>query len=151
MARTKQAARKASHALPQNDNNKKAKLDDDTILEPIPVIPHVFKRGDYQDGCAPKTQLEMKLMALSAAIRSKPKWYEKMEDNEIVERWKQEANKQQRATRKMIQYVFDELKYYKELRDGTVEPSTVDGVWQSDGLIPDDLKRELSDNVTQLL
>jgi hypothetical protein len=146
MARTKTTARLASQAvLEERSNNKLAKL-----AHTIPTIQHAFKNGEYEDGRQPKTLLEMQLMSLSASIRSKDKWYEKMEDATIVDKWKQEAT-QQGATQELIQYVLDELKYYKSLRDGNIEISPVDGVWQADGLIPQEIKNELNNSVTQLL
>jgi len=50
-----------------------------------------------------------------------------------------------------IKYVFDELKYISDLTKGkSLVPSVVDGVWQSDSLIPDELRTKLIKGVAIL-
>jgi hypothetical protein len=110
---------------------------------------HPFIKGGYGTGCTPKTLVEMKIMELSRAIRSRPKWYEKKNNQEIVSKWRKEAQ-EQGATTDIINYVIDELNYYASLRDGALEPTTVDGVWQADGLIDAETKSALSKGVAIL-
>ncbi|CAF2713941.1 unnamed protein product [Rotaria sp. Silwood2] len=104
---------------------------------------HPFYRGGYGAGHQPKTLVELKMIRLSGSIRSKSKWYEKMKDEIIRNKWKQEAVEQSNLTEKQIDYVLAELEYYDLRRDGSMEMSTVDGVWQSDELIPIDMKESL--------
>ncbi|CAF3703325.1 unnamed protein product [Rotaria sp. Silwood1] len=111
-----------------------------TDLEPFP---HPFYPGSYGDGCEPKTLIELTMMRLSGTIRTKLKWYGKMKDETIRNKWKQEASEQTSLTDKQINYVLAELEYYDSIRDGSMEMSSVDGVWQSDELIPEDIKESL--------
>ena len=41
--------------------------------------------------------MELRMCALSNAIREKPNWWEKIKDPALVEKWKQEALDQQEA------------------------------------------------------
>lgn len=112
-------------------------------------FPHPFVVGEVFDGngLKPKTLVELSMMQLSGAIRSKENWFHKINDQSIVQKWKEEALKENRLNQKQIDYVFDELKYYDSIRDGSIEMSSVDEVWQSDHLIPNDLKQSLMDYV----
>ena len=91
------------------------------------------------------------MMRMSAVIRAKPEWYVKMRDADIVARWMREAA-DQGMTEAQIRYVLAELAYYAGLRDeGTgIEVSGVDGVWQSDVLIDDELRSRLREAVRVL-
>jgi hypothetical protein len=79
-----------------------------------------------------------------------PKWFEKMKDQTIRNKWKQEALEQSSLSTKQIDYVLAELEYYDSIRDQSMEMSTVDGVWQSDELIPHHLKQSLISSVEVL-
>jgi len=73
----------------------------------------------------------------------------------LVDKWMGEAMthyKGQFAEKipKMFEYVIDELKYYLTLSKNGVEISPVDGVWQSDTLIPKDLKDRLEEGVRMI-
>ena len=81
-------------------------------------------------------------MKLSGAIRSKPDWERQRLDPLIAQRWREEARVQY-VGEAGVEYVMAELEYYSSLRDGPVEPSAVDGVWQADALIPPELRRAL--------
>ena len=64
-------------------------------------FPTVFDlSGDYQQGSPPKTLLELRAMALSGTIRSKPNWIEKFNNKEIRQRWIEEL----RAQGKLIHF-----------------------------------------------
>ncbi|CAF2832430.1 unnamed protein product [Rotaria sp. Silwood2] len=118
-----------------------------TDLEPFP---HPFYTGGYSQGCEPKTLTELTMMHLSGIIRTKSKWYEKMKDETIRNKWKSEASEQASLTDKQIDYVLAELEYYDSIRDGSMEMSSIDGVWQSDELIPIDMKESLIECVKSL-
>ena len=49
------------------------------------------------------------MMRLSGAIRSKSKWYEKLNDAMIRKQWKDDARKENLLTEKQIGYVLAEL------------------------------------------
>ena len=91
-----------------------------------------------------RTLRELAMMRMSALIRAKPAWRAKMNDADIVAKWTREAA-DQGMTEAQIRYVLAELAYYAECRDERtgVEVSGVDGVWQSDTLIDDDLRSRL--------
>ncbi|KAJ3086167.1 hypothetical protein HK102_013454 [Quaeritorhiza haematococci] len=115
-------------------------------------FPTPFIQADYGDGADPKTLVELRMNALSASIRSKPRWREKLGQKEIVDKWRKEAE-QQGANDVQIDFVFDELRYmatkYEDLLP--VEPSAVDGTWQADGLVEAELKNRFKDAVARLL
>ncbi|MFE3190538.1 DUF4246 domain-containing protein [Nocardia sp. NPDC059240] len=99
----------------------------------------------------PRTLRELQIMQMSAHIRAKPHWFAKMHDAEIAARWAAEAAAQG-LTEEQIRYVMAELAYYAGLRDARtgIEVSAVDGVWQSDILIDDELKDRLREAVRVL-
>ncbi|MER8220669.1 DUF4246 domain-containing protein [Streptomyces sp. NPDC094143] len=92
----------------------------------------------------PRTLRELQMMQCSAHIRAKPGWFDKMNDPAIVARWTREAVAQG-LTQAQIRYVLDELTHYAALRDARtgVEVSAVDGVWQSDTLVDEQLRERL--------
>ncbi|KAB1990177.1 DUF4246 domain-containing protein [Streptomyces triticiradicis] len=99
----------------------------------------------------PRTLRELQMMQCSAHIRAKPGWFDKMNDADIVARWTQEAVSQG-LTEAQVRYVLAELAHYAALRDGRtgVEVSAVDGVWQSDTLVDDELGSRLREAVRVL-
>ncbi|MEU8502122.1 DUF4246 domain-containing protein [Streptomyces lavendulae] len=98
-----------------------------------------------------RTLRELEMMECSAHIRAKPGWFEKMHDAGIVARWRQEAVAQG-LTEAQVRYVLAELGYYAGLRDGRtgIEVSAVDGVWQSDTLVDEQLRSRLREAVRPL-
>ncbi|WP_332909559.1 DUF4246 domain-containing protein [Nocardia yamanashiensis] len=98
-----------------------------------------------------RTVREREMMRLSAGIRGKSRWFDKMHDAEIVAGWTREAA-EQGLTDAQIRYVLAELAHYAELRDEAdgIEVSAVDGVWQSDSLIGDGLRSRLREAVRVL-
>ncbi|KAJ1953524.1 hypothetical protein EC988_002945 [Linderina pennispora] len=93
-----------------------------------------------------RTIMERRMVAMSGAIRAKPNWTVKMQDDKIRQKWAAEA-KNQGLTDLEIKYVLEELDYYAKLRDPEtgIEVSGVDMVWASDSLISDALAQELRD------
>jgi hypothetical protein len=87
-------------------------------------------------------------MQLSGQIRSKKNWEQKMKDETIVAKWRKECSKH--ISEKQFNYVMQELKYYESLKENNIEVSAVDGVWQSDELIPQELKQRLIEGVAPL-
>ncbi len=92
------------------------------------------------------------MIECSAHLRAKPGWFDKRNDPPgIVARWTSEAIAQG-LTEAQIRYVLAELARYAELRDERtgIEVSAVDGVWQSDTLIDDELRSRLREAVRVL-
>ncbi|MGW1614677.1 DUF4246 domain-containing protein [Streptomyces sp. NPDC002285] len=99
----------------------------------------------------PRTLRELQMLQCSAHIRAKPGWFDKMNDAEIVARWTKEAVAQG-LTEAQVRYVLAELAHYAALRDERtgVEVSAVDGVWQSDTLVGNELRSRLREAVRVL-
>jgi hypothetical protein len=96
--------------------------------------------GNYEKE-DPRTLVELRMCALSAAIREKPQWYTKFRDIKIQENWRMEIEQQQRGlhdslkltpnmvrvvlvfampttqSKIQIDYVMEELEAYAKLRD----------------------------------
>ncbi len=99
----------------------------------------------------PRTLRELQMIQFSSHIRAKPAWYDKMNDAGVVARWTREAL-DQGMTEAQVRYVLAELPYYAGLRDGRTgtQVSAVDGVWQSDTLIDEELRSRLREAVRVL-
>jgi hypothetical protein len=120
-------------------------------LEPLPRLPNPFRDGNQNgNGIShPRCFLEQKIIRISSLIRSKPRWYEKRKDENIVKKWKQELAEQE-VEEDVVKYVFDELAYYDSLRDGAIEPAPVDGTWLADNNIPNEFKEALIAGIAKL-
>ncbi|MFD7028334.1 DUF4246 domain-containing protein [Streptomyces sp. NPDC059917] len=110
-------------------------------LTAFPLPFHTFRSLPY---ATPRTLRELQMMRLSSHIRAKSGWFDKMRDGDVVARWTREAVAQG-LTEAQVRYVIAELAHYRALRDEPtgVEVSGVDGVWQSDSLVDDDLRARL--------
>ncbi|MFE9785032.1 DUF4246 domain-containing protein [Nocardia salmonicida] len=114
-----------------------------TQLAPFPLP---FRIADLMAAAPVRTVRELEMMRLSAAIRAKSQWHQKISDSDIVARWSREAA-ESGLTEAQIRYVLDELAYYAGLGDEKtgIEVSAVDGVWQSDTLIDEALCARLGE------
>ncbi|XP_037046844.1 uncharacterized protein LOC119081759 [Bradysia coprophila] len=99
---------------------------------------------------APRTVTELKLIKVSQTIRAKPDWMEKLKNPTIVAKWKSECAKQN-VNETEFQYILDELRYYAALTEGPIEIGPVDGTWQSDRLIDEQLQTAFKESVFELL
>ncbi|WP_157436262.1 DUF4246 family protein [Actinospica robiniae] len=111
----------------------------ETAAFPLPFV------EEHLMSVAPvRTLRELEMMRMSALIRAKPQWHVKMNDAEVSATWTREAA-EQGMTEAQIRYVLAELVHYAQLRDeqSGIEVSGVDGVWQSDSLIDDELRSRL--------
>ncbi|MFJ3835907.1 DUF4246 domain-containing protein [Streptomyces sp. NPDC090054] len=110
----------------------------------LPAFPLPFQASRSISFATPRTLRELEMMECSSHIRAKPGWFDKMRDADIVARWTQEALPQS-LTEAQVRYVLAELAHYAALRDARtgIEVSAVDGVWQSDSLIDDELASRL--------
>lgn len=117
----------------------------------VSAFPLPFKASRSISFATPRTLRELEMMRCSAHIRAKPGWFDKIDDAEIVARWTQEAVAQG-MTEAQVRYVLAELAYYAALRDERtgIEVSAVDGVWQSDTLVDEQLRSRLRDAVQVL-
>jgi Protein of unknown function (DUF4246) len=120
-------------------------------LTALSAFPLPFYASRTISFATPRTLRELEVIQCSAQLRSKPGWFEKMNDTGIVEKWTREAV-EQGLTEAQIRYVLAELAYYAELRDERtgIEVSAVDGVWQSDTLVDDELRSRLREAVRVL-
>ncbi|AYA20547.1 DUF4246 domain-containing protein [Streptomyces alfalfae] len=112
-----------------------------TGLTAFPLPFHTSRSAAF---ATPRTLRELQMTQCSAHIRAKPGWFDKMHEDDIVARWTREAIAQG-LTEAQVRYVLAELTHYAALRDGRtgIEVSAVDGVWQSDTLVDDDLRARL--------
>ena len=118
----------------------------ETAAFPLPFV------GGYRSSVTNlRTLRELAMMRMSALIRAKPEWHVKVNDPDIVAKWTREAA-DQGMTQAQIRYVLAELAYYAGLRDERtgIEVSGVDGAWQSDELIGDELRSRLREAVRVL-
>ncbi|MFF5480866.1 DUF4246 domain-containing protein [Streptomyces sp. NPDC012935] len=119
-----------------------------TGLSAFPLPFHASRSISF---ATPRTLRELQMMQCSAHIRAKPGWFDKMNDADIVARWTREMVAQG-LTEAQVRYVLAELAHYAALRDGRtgIEVSAVDGVWQSDALIDNELRSRLREAVRVL-
>ncbi|MHC3393102.1 DUF4246 domain-containing protein [Streptomyces lavendulocolor] len=117
----------------------------------LPAFPLPFHTSRHTTFATPRTLRELQMMQCSAHIRAKPDWFDKMHDAGIVATWTREAIAQG-LTEAQVRYVLAELAHYAALRDARtgIEVSAVDGVWQSDALIDDELRARLREAVRVL-
>lgn len=120
-------------------------------LTGLTAFPLPFRSARSMSTDTPRTLRELEMIECSAQIRAKPRWFEKMHDAGIVARWTREALAQG-LTEAQVRYVLAELAHYARLRDERtgIEVSAVDGVWQSDTLIDEELRGRLRDAVRVL-
>ncbi|WP_329542622.1 DUF4246 domain-containing protein [Streptomyces sp. NBC_01358] len=117
----------------------------------LSAFPLPFRTSRSLSFATPRTLRELQMMRCSSHIRTKPRWFDKMNDADIVARWTREAVAQG-LTEAQVGYVLAELAHYAALRDGRtgIEVSAVDGVWQSDTLIDEKLGSRLREAVRVL-
>ncbi|KAF8991402.1 hypothetical protein BDZ89DRAFT_1086673, partial [Hymenopellis radicata] len=110
----------------------------------------------HEWGDAPRSIVELEMCALSAAIRDKPDWQQKMKNPEILAKWRQEALDQNRdeeewkLTVEMIDYVLQELEAYARIRENEIEIACYERVWKSDALVAPELLGRLLAGVEEL-
>ncbi|KAF9027233.1 hypothetical protein BDZ89DRAFT_1015748, partial [Hymenopellis radicata] len=145
-----------------NDVREPAVLAHELALKFFPdSYPHPFAISENDDsrtpdewGDAPRCIVELRMCALSAAIRDKTDWQLKMKNPDIVEKWRNEALGQAlpdddlpewKLSEKMVDYVLQELEDYAGLRDAEtgIEMACYERVWKSDSLVPLELSMKL--------
>ena len=70
------------------------------------------------------------MLKFEQAVMNKPDWKEKINDKEIVAKWKKEASEQE-VREEVFDYAIQELKWLSTLGDVVtgIEPTGVDLVW----------------------
>ncbi|KAF8601405.1 hypothetical protein BDV93DRAFT_558487, partial [Ceratobasidium sp. AG-I] len=97
-------------------------------------LPNAFGENEdhyWEAGTPAKPLVELEMTRLSAAIRLKPSWWTKLNDPEVLGRWRTEALQQ--------------AVHMKESHVGCY-----DRIWQSDKLVPAALRAELIAGVSKL-
>jgi hypothetical protein len=121
-----------------------------------PKFPTPFTTGDYDDGggADPLTEKEQVMVRLSNAIRRKQSWWCKVHDDEISEKWRNEAVASQphHVDEDAWSYFLNELKWHSSQISAAddIRVSPVDGVFESDDLIPKELCEDLIEGVAKL-
>ncbi|MFE6835068.1 DUF4246 domain-containing protein [Streptomyces sp. NPDC057705] len=117
----------------------------------LSAFPLPFQTSRSPAFATPRTLRELQMMQCSSHLRAKPVWFDKMHDADIVARWTREAMAQG-LNEAQMRYVIAELGHYAALRDAHtgIEVSAVDGVWQSDTLVDEQLRSRLREAVRAL-
>uniref|UniRef100_A0A914DMX4 Uncharacterized protein n=1 Tax=Acrobeloides nanus TaxID=290746 RepID=A0A914DMX4_9BILA len=116
-------------------------------------IPDPFIIDGYYESCPkPITLQELKLLSLEAAIRLKKDWTTKIFDESIVAKWRIEYHSQQDETidDSYFDYAIAECRYQAESSSDGILMSPVDGVFQADGIVPQDILGDLLESVMDL-
>ncbi|KDQ58584.1 hypothetical protein JAAARDRAFT_128431 [Jaapia argillacea MUCL 33604] len=122
------------------------------------VFPSPFKPSN---GKLPMTLVELRLRILAGRIQEKPRWWEKIFDENVVQEWKNQIIEQDAQTGKwprerindaQVHYIFDGLKDAATRRDkeSGIETTAIPKVYQSVKLIPPDLKSAFLDAASLL-
>lgn len=62
-----------------------------------------IEQDDPTDKDTPRTLIELRMCALSAAIREKPDWWQKFEDEQVQAKWREEIKLQQKDLHPSLQ------------------------------------------------
>ena len=96
---------------------------------------------------------EKDALSLSATLREKPNWISKIDDPDIVSKWREEIIVSHGCSDVLV-FAIDHAKWCRSRRqlvlDAELEDSSVGGVHQSDNLISERLREELQSAVAQL-
>jgi len=110
-------------------------------------FPHPFDPLEYDQGVSPYTLVELKMMRALGKIKDKRNWFNKINDETIREKWRKELESLHPT---QVQFILDELMHSAKLSDEKLSVSPVDGVWQSDKIIDEELCSELASAVLTL-
>ncbi|KAG9031225.1 hypothetical protein FS837_003028 [Tulasnella sp. UAMH 9824] len=119
------------------------------IQSPFPFTD--FKSRD-RDGDRVLSLVDLRMLELSHALRSKPSWWTKIHDPTIRSRWKPEALEHEIRGGKMKEAEVEWVLYYGKMRDETsgMQPSWHVRIWESDELVSEDLNSKLNAAVAVL-
>lgn len=114
----------------------------DTVnTAPLPKFPNPFFCPDYADTGFPMRTLNEKAVdGFSAAIRVKPRWWEKVHDETIVGKWRAEFL-QQNSKEALFELCIQQLRFLAtKITEGGVRPSPVNRVFESDAVLDEELR-----------
>ncbi|KAG8929344.1 hypothetical protein FRC01_004461 [Tulasnella sp. 417] len=112
-------------------------------------FPFTDFEGSSEDGDKALTLVDLRMIELSYALRSKPLWWANIKEPGIRSQWKAEALERAIRGDKLkeaeIEWVLDELEDYAKMRDKAtgIQPSCHVRIWESDKLISEDFKSRL--------
>ena len=110
-----------------------------------PTFLSPFDISDMLYGTQPYTLIEQSMMRVMGEIKSKQYWYEKIRDESIVNKWKEEIRQRNLLIHEsQLQYIFDELIYFSNTSNRQLSASSVDGVWVSHQIIDEALRQRLA-------
>ncbi|KAG8894567.1 hypothetical protein FRC01_012890, partial [Tulasnella sp. 417] len=112
-------------------------------------FPFTTFEANTQDGDTALTLVDLRMIELSYALRSKPSWWTKINNLVIRSRWRAEALEHEIQGDKLkeaeVDWVLEELEDYTKMRDENtgIQPSCHVRIWESDKLISQDLNLQL--------
>ena len=122
------------------------------LVSPNPDLkefPHPFDVGEYGSGAEPYTLAEQSMMAALGAVKDKPEWYKKVGVADIAARWRKEMQ-EQGLHPTQIEWVLEELRHEAKTSSAELAASPVDGVYQSDSIVSEQLRQQLMQQVAPL-
>ena len=78
---------------------------------------------DPTDKDTPRTLVELRMCALSAAIRSKSQWWMKFRDEEVREKWTKEIKEQQKDIHRSLQLTDNMVRAFVSRSPGRMKSS----------------------------
>ncbi|KAJ8908651.1 hypothetical protein NDN08_005356 [Rhodosorus marinus] len=97
---------------------------------------------DGAPSARPRCLVELRVQELCNALMIKPDWWNKIEREEVAQRWEAEA-REQGASSEAYKIVMEKLNFLNQLRDGDIRPAPVDGVYESDERIVAEVRDRL--------
>ncbi|KAJ2831222.1 hypothetical protein GGI24_001644 [Coemansia furcata] len=101
----------------------------------------------------PKTRVELRMIKASALIRSTPDWADKLNDEEKCQEWTTQAKDAFNLTDKEVEYVFEELLFYAQLKENSnasEELGAIDFMWITNAASNCELAGEFKHNAAVL-
>ncbi|XHF98624.1 hypothetical protein AWENTII_002171 [Aspergillus wentii] len=116
------------------------------------IFQNALDHGEIQDIGTQKTLWEIRMMQIMNSITDKPEWYEKVFNERIVKKWREELTASDvDLTSGMIDWIFEELKYKSSPFQQTGMVTAFDAdVVKSDSAIPEELRLALMSAVRPL-
>ncbi|KAF8864890.1 hypothetical protein BDZ45DRAFT_613502 [Acephala macrosclerotiorum] len=121
-----------------------------------PLFRTALNETDLSDGyiSLPLTTLrEFAMLEIMDWLTDKPNWYEKVFDDKIVQKWKEEAmaTEGRDVSQKMVDWIIEELRYKAGIFKETGTISVYNGdVVKSDDAVPESIKLRLREQVRKL-
>lgn len=108
------------------------------------------QENQYGSGETPRSVVELQIMKISGAIRDKPRWWEKVNNATITERWRSEVNDTSEQGEAMFRYALAECQWLaSQYAPGPAYPAAVDNVFGRDDMDAS-LRERLVEGITKL-